>query len=494
MGSIKTQSIYSTAISYIGVVIGFVTSALIMPRILATDQLGLLKLITAVTGVFASVFSFGIAQLFFRSYPIFSKDPDKLSKLFYLAIKIALLGALIALPVYIFTFEDLLNYDIEIEGFEKTETFLYAVFIVIVVRLLYQSLFGYVRMLNQVVIDAIIQNIFLKGGVLILILLFYFEFISYSNLVYVNLALYLFLPLIILLYLVRNKSLPKIKKKVRFTKHEIKEFVSLSMFGMLTTVGGSLYIYMDTLMVSYYLGEEELGVYGTMFLFGVIVVVPARSLKSISVSVLAKAFGEDRLDEIATIYKKSSITLLIVGGYIFAGVWCNLYSVYGYLPEAFSNSAMIVFFIGLAQVIDMLTGVNNEIIASSKYYKLNTLFMIGAITTGFIANIIFIPIYGITGGALATFISITLINIIRLIAVWKLFRIQPFTIHTSKVIVLLILLITGISLLPNLDSYLLNLIYKGGLITLIYFPVIYKLNVSEDINGIIERVIGRFKG
>lgn len=494
MGSIKTQSIYSTIISYVGVVIGFVTAALIMPRVLATDQLGLIKLITAITGVFASVFSFGVGQLLFRTYPIFSKDSGKLGKLFFLSIKIALFGALIGFPVYILSAHELLNYSIKITDFEKTELFIFAIFCVIVARLLYQSLFGYVRMLNQIVIDAIIQNIFLKGGLLVLIVFFYFEMISFSNLVYLNLALYLFFPIIIVGYLLRNKSLPKIRQKVRFTKSEIKEFVSLSLFGMLTTVGGSLYIYMDTLMVSYYLGEVEVGIYGTMFLFGVIVVVPARSLKSISVSVLAKAFGEDRLEEVATIYKKSSITLLIVGGYIFAGVWCNLYSVYGYLPEAFSNSAMIVFFIGIAQVIDMLTGVNNEIIAASKHYKLNTFFMIGAIATGFVANIIFIPIYGVTGGAIATFISITLINIIRLIAVWKLFRIQPFSIHTLKVAVFLILLILGISLLPNLDNYLLNLIYKGGLITLIYFPVIYKLNVSEDINGIIDRVIGRFKG
>lgn len=494
MGSIKTQSTYSTAISYIGVVVGFVTSALIMPRVLATDQLGLLKLVIGVTGVFASFFSFGVAQLFFRSYPIFRKDPDKLSKLFYLAIKISLFGALIALPIYIITYEDLLNYDIDIQGFEKTKTFFYVVFIVIVFRLLYQSLFGYVRMLNKVVIDAIIQNIFLKGGVFILIILFYFQLVSFINLVYVYLALYLFLPFILLIYLLQIKSFPKIKQKVRFTKKEIREFVSLSMVGMLTNVGGAVYIYMDTLMVSYFLGEEELGVYGTMFLFGAIIVVPARSLKSISVSVLAKAFDEDRFDAIATIYKKSSIILLIVGGYIFAGVFCNLYSVFGYLPESFSNTSMIVFFIGLAQVIDMLTGVNNEIIAASKYYKLNIRFMIGAITTGFVANIIFIPNYGITGGALATFISITLINIIRLIAVWKLYQIQPITIHTLKVIMVIIILITGISFLPNLDNYLLNLVYKGGLITLIYFPVIYKLNVSEDINGIFERLIGRIKG
>lgn len=493
MGSIKTQSIYSTIISYIGVAIGFVTAALIMPRVLETDQLGLIKLINAVTAVFASVFSFGVAQLLFRTFPGFSKDPGKLGKLFYLAIKIALFGALIALPVYIFTAQDLFNYTTEIRNFKKTEYFLAAVFIVIIARLLYQSLFGYVRMLNQVVIDAVIQNIFLKGGVLILIIFFYFNLLSYSSLVYINMGLYLFTPIIIVLFLLYTRSLPGIRQKVRFTKSEIKEFVSLSLFGMLTTIGGSLYLYMDILMVNYYLGEAEVGIYGTMFLFGIIVIVPAKSLKSISIPVLAKAIGDKRMEEVATIYKKSSIILLIVGGYIFTGVFCNLYSVYGFLPVEFSGSTMIVFFIGIAQLVDMLTGVNSEIISTSKYYKLNTYIVIIAIVTGFISNIIFIPIYGITGAAFATFLSVLLINLIRYILVWKIYGIQPFTSDTYKVILLLMVTIVLVSLIPNLNNSILNLIFKGLMITIIYLPIIYKLNVSKDINSMMDKYFRRLR-
>jgi O-antigen/teichoic acid export membrane protein len=96
MGVIKSQSIYSTLYSYIGVVLGFVTSALLMPKIMSTEQIGFVKLIVAVTGIFASIFSFGVGQLLFRSFPIYENDLFKRRRLLFLAMKIALIGSVLA--------------------------------------------------------------------------------------------------------------------------------------------------------------------------------------------------------------------------------------------------------------------------------------------------------------------------------------------------------------------------------------------------------------
>jgi O-antigen/teichoic acid export membrane protein len=262
---------------------------------------------------------------------------------------------------------------------------------------------------------------------------------------------------------------------------------------MVTTIGGSLFLYLDTLMVNYYLGESEVGIYGTMFLFGVIVIIPARSLKSISVSVLSRAFKEKNDKTILEIYQKSSITLLIIGGYIFMGVWCNMYSVFGYLPEEFQLGYYVVLCIGIGQLFDMATGVNNELIAASPKYKLNTWFILISIIVGVLVNIALIPGLGINGAGLATLLTIIFVNLLRLIAVFRIYKIQPFTFQTIKVV----LLITGVTLfveyLPNLDNYILNLFFKGGVISLIYLPLVYFMKISEDFNQLITGVISKFK-
>jgi len=493
MGVIKSQSIYSTIYSYIGVVLGFVTSALIMPKILLAEQIGFIKLIVAITGVFASIFSFGIGQLLFRSFPQFENDLYKRRRLLGLSLKVALIGSLVAVPLFFLIASDAFNFSEITEGVNKNTQLLVLIFFTIVARLFYNSLFGYVRMMNNVVIDAFIQNIYHKGGILILLILFYLKVIDFQSFIYAYLILYLFFPILISLYYWLKKDAVGVgqifqapdKTKEGFTKTENKEFLRLLFFGMITTVGGSLYLYLDTLMVNYYLGEAEVGIYGTMFLFGVIVIVPARSLKSISVSVLSRAFKENNMQSVEEIYKKSSITLLIIGGYIFMGVWCNMYSVFGYLPEEFQLGYYVVLCIGIGQLFDMLTGVNNELIAASPHYKLNTYFTIISIVIGIAANILFIPNYGIDGAGYATLLSIAFVNLVRLIAVFKLYRLHPFSSQTIKIICIITIVTLVVQYIPNLTNYLVNLLFKGSIITLLYLPLVYFLKLSGDINDMI---------
>lgn len=499
MGVIRKQSIYASLFSYFGAVIGFVTVALIIPNLLLPEQIGVVKLIGAVTGVFSSVFSFGVGQLLFRMYPVYEADIAKRRKLFFLSLKVALTGSIVALPFFIITATSFFNLAVETPGVEKGSQFLVVVFMAIVARLFYASLFGYVRMMNDVVIDAFIQHVYHKVATLVLLALLFLNIMEVNTFIYLSTAIYFLYPIIIgVRYVVKKDAIkPKTirlrKSTPSFSKGEQKEFFNLLLFGLLTTVGGSLYLYMDTLMVNHYLGEFEVGIYGTMFLFGVVIIIPARSLKSIAVSVLSRSFKENDMDNVALVYTKSSITLLIVGGYLFLGVWCNLYTVFSLLPEEFELGKYVVLFIGLAQVVDMMMGVNNELIAASPHYRWNTWFTLVAIVIGLVVNVGLIPVYGMYGAAVATFVTILAVNLIRLFTVYKIYGVQPFTLDTLKVIFVLVGVGTFVIWLPDTLNPFLNLIYKGGLITFLYVPIIYVLNVSSDVNEIVRKVFRRTK-
>ncbi|WP_107038011.1 lipopolysaccharide biosynthesis protein [Brumimicrobium mesophilum] len=498
MGVIKKQSTISAIFSYIGVVVGFVTSALIMPKILDTNQIGLIKLIVAVSGVFSGIFSLGVGQLLIRSYQKFDSEKEKRSKLYGVAIKVVIFGSLLAIPFYIFGVDSLFNLKSDSLRFTKGTTFLTLVYLTIVARIFYSAIFGYYRMQNEIIIDAFIQNIFHKLGVLVLLVALFLEYFNFSTFIYLYIILYLFFPIIIIYYFQKKKDVDKEvhqidllgrKKKSRFSSIEKKEFLNLLLFGTLTTIGGSLFLYVDTLMVNFYLSESEVGIYGTMFLFGMIVIIPARSLKSISVSVLSKSFQANDFKEITEIYKKSSITLLVIGGYIFIGVWSNMYSVFGYLPESFELGKYVVLFIGIGQLLDMVTGVNNEIIAVSPKYKLNTYFIILSIFLGVGINLWLIPQYGITGAAIATMGTILFVNLMRLITVYKYFKIHPFSTSTIKIILLIVGLTLLMEVIPNIENHFINLLIKGSLITIIYLPIVYYSKVSEDLNQMIDKLL-----
>ena len=493
MGSIKRQSISSTIISYLGVVIGFVSSAILMPLVFLPSQIGFIKLIFAALGIFSSIFSLGVFQLQFRLYPQLSHDQKKLNYLFYYSLRISLIGTLLAAPFFIYFSGDLLNINKLTEGIDKSNLLIVIVFIAIFARLIYNSFLGYIRMMGDIIVDALLQNIVLKGGLLLFIILFYFDYITFSDYIYLLLSLYILYPVLALIYMKFQLYLPAYIKGFRFDKHEIVETTRLATFGTLSTIGGTIYLYLDTLMINEYLGEAEVGIYGTMFLFGIIINIPARGLKSVSQSVLSHAIESGDIDKVKVVYQKSSATLFALGGLIFLGVWSNLYSVFSYLPVEFLDSELVVLFISIAQLIDMSFGVNSEIINGSPHYKLNTFFIFLSIIFAVLANVMLIPLYGVNGAAFATLLAFLSVNIVRMIAIYHFYKIQPFSFKTLYNLLLIIGVAIIMGIIPNFDHYIINLFWKGFLVLLIYIPSIYFLNLSEDLKDIIDKLLKRVK-
>ena len=493
MGNIKTQAILATLFSYFGVIAGFVTSALLLPKYLEINQLGLIKLITASIGLLSSIFSLGVVQFFYRTYAQFSNEVNKRNQLFYFGLKLVLFGSLLAFPVFYFFRNSLINYSTPTPEFNKTAFFLIAVFVAIVARILYNSIFGYIRMLGKVVIDAFVQNIVYKAGLLVIVILFVFNQIDFSNVVYLTIFLSILFPVIGWIYLMYRQKFPAYSRGKFFSRTEKREFINLSFFGSLAAVGGSLYIYLDTFMVNYMLDEKAVGIYGTMFLFGVLVSIPARNLKSVSVSYISSSFATNDIDKIQALYQRSSNTLLAIGGVLFLGIISNMHVVFKFLPEAFSQTYWIVFFIGSAQLIDMLTSINIEILASSKHYKLNTLFVFISIITAAIFNLLLIPVMGLNGAAIGTFLAIFMNNLVRCIALWKYYGLQPISKNSFKLILLIIFIYFLLIFIPHLSNLAIDFLFRGTLITLTYFVGLYYLRAAIDINKWIDDFLVKLK-
>ena len=123
------------------------------------------------------------------------------------------------------------------------------------------------------------------------------------------------------------------------------------------------------------IGPSEIAIYSTSFFFGIFCSIPARGLKRISSVVLAEAWENGDLQTVKDVYHKSSLTLFLIGVYLFLGVWINIDYIFLLLPESYSAGKTVILIIGIAQLLDLITGVNNEIITSSTYYKYTTYFL-----------------------------------------------------------------------------------------------------------------------
>ena len=93
------------------------------------------------------------------------------------------------------------------------------------------------------------------------------------------------------------------------------------------------------------------------------------------------------------------------------------------------------------------------------------------------------------GAALSTLIVLLFFNTVKIWYVKKRFNIYPFT---RKTVYLLLILTAVYSMFFfwNFNLHpILNIVLKGALISVSYLILVYKLNISSDINTIINKFI-----
>ena len=78
------------------------------------------------------------------------------------------------------------------------------------------------------------------------------------------------------------------------------------------------------------------------------------------------------IDQIRSIYSKSSINQLIIGGLMFLGIWLNIDDGLSLLPEKFQGGRLVVLFIAFSQLFNVTTGVNGIIVPESNSASINS--------------------------------------------------------------------------------------------------------------------------
>ena len=94
-----------------------------------------------------------------------------------------------------------------------------------------------------------------------------------------------------------------------------------------------------------------------------------------SIPTLSKSWKDKDYKKIALIYQRSGINLLIASLGIFLVVWLNYtdaVKTFG-LKTDYLQSQSIFFFLGIARIIDLGTGVNAQIIGTSIFWRFDLL-------------------------------------------------------------------------------------------------------------------------
>ena len=165
---------------------------------------------------------------------------------------------------------------------------------------------------------------------------------------------------------------------------------------------------------------------------------PQRAIISSAVGPLSHAWKEKDYAKINRIYHRSSINQLIFACALFSLIWLNFDDGIAtfHLKNDYSAAKWMFFFIGLARIVDMGTGLNGHIIATSTYWRFDFFTGLILMTLTIPLNYFFTKQMGGVGTALSNLISFTVYNFIRYLFLLKRFKMQPFDLKTFYTLVL----------------------------------------------------------
>jgi len=325
----------------------------------------------------------------------------------------------------------------------------------------------------------------------IMLLLFsvYWQLISKDTFIYC-LALAYFLQLLAIMIYAFNIKMPVFRFVV---PHNVKEIFGYSFFIIVSGGVAVMLVDFDKVMIPFYLKVSENALYSVAIFIATVIIVPSRAMTQIIYPITAKLMAENKHDELNDLYKKSAINLQVIGGLLMLGIFLNINQIYLLIPGKYATGTLVVFLIGLSKFYDLILGNNNAIILNTKYYKTVLAFGFLLVFLMIGLNMLFIPLYGIVGAALATLISVIVYNTIKLLFVVTKMDLYPFTKNTLKSFAIIGSVFLAFYFWDFPFHPFINIGLKSILISLVYIFLNYKLRISEEVNGVIESVLKKLK-
>lgn len=492
MGIIRKQTIAGTVYTYLGVLIGFLTTGIIMPRILSTDQVGLLNLLIAYSGLLATFANAGTMGATIRDFA-FYRDDDKEHNGFLFNILIINLGGAVLCAAVYFIFRDMLAE----ASVEKSAIFAHYMFYLIPFTLAVQffNVFDvYHRVLYLAVRPTMLKEFLQRALILVALGVYWFFGIDFDYMVLMYFLAVLIPTVLLVTSLIGTKQLHLRPNKAFLTPERKKSLLSVCSYGIVTTVSGMLLYNIDTIMVNHYLGVSQAGIYSIAFFFGTLVVMPSRMLKKIAGTVISESWVKGDMSTVQSVYTKSSITQSAIGVFLLLGMWVNIDNIYEILPAEYAAGAYVILFIGLANLIDMTTGVAGVILSISEAYRYYTLFALVLIASAVGFNIILIPIWGLAGAAIAAMFSLLIFGAIQMQFLWSRYRLQPFIGKHLLLVITAALAYLAAWLVPVITPFYVDLFVRSTVLTVVFAGLMYILEVSEDANKTVGIIINRLRG
>jgi O-antigen/teichoic acid export membrane protein len=373
---------------------------LLIARHYGASTLGVFNLVLALL-TFGTIFSrLGLDMYVIRVLPGIENDKTLVAGFIQKTFKLLFVGSIVSM-LFLMISSSLINQNI-FKSFDASDYLI--VLAMLVIPFTYFSVIPEIfRGFQDIKIYSFYRNL-AQNLLVLLILAFFINFLNITLDPVWVLYVVLFVVTIVMAYHLYNFL--KERNISLFSKGNYKENILINSYPMLFT--SSMMFLMgnvDSLMISYYLDEHQVGIYSAIIKLSLAITFILASVNNYILPKISKAYSSGEIDKLVKLYQ-NSIKLIVFSTFPII-ITMLLYPSFflGLFGEEFKSYTNVFYVVLLMSFIFVLIGpvINILNMINQQLYVKNIIFI--ALILNISLNLVLIPFLGILGAAVGTMIS-----------------------------------------------------------------------------------------
>lgn len=480
MGIVFKHSSWNLVLTVLGFLFGAFNTLQLATTYLDDDYFGLWGYILSTAFLLFPLMSFGVHNTIVKYYSTYETKKERDNFLTQMMVW-PLLG-LIPVVLVVLIFNDNIQSLISTKN-PMVGDYVWAIILVATFQAYFEIFYAWTKVYLKTIGGNFLKEVFYRVAATITLVMVAMGTITQIQFIY-SLVLIYFLRMLAMAVMALHTYMPSI----RF--HKLVATRELLWYSILMIIAGSVgtaLIDLDKSMLNQYVNIENISYYNVAVFIATVIAIPARGMAQIVHPLTAGFFNRGNLAEVENLYKRSSLNLSIVGGFLLLLILCNVHEFYTFMPPEFAVAIPVVFLISIVKYSENLLGSNNAILYNTNLYQWTLwLGLVFAVVAIFL-NLWLIPIYGLIGAAVATCVAYLVYAFAKAYYVYLKLHIHPWTKQTSFTLAILALMTSAFYFWDFQWNSYWNILLKSTLITIVFGTIIYFSKLSTEINTIVDR-------
>jgi len=482
MGIVAKQSIYNIISIGFAFLIGAVNMLFLYPTFPGKEFQGLIVALLANSNLIQPFISFGVQHTLIKYFSD-SKSKEERDRLLWFSLFLPLVILLFLFPFYHYFNLEILNF--LSNGNQGVSRFPFLIVTVAIATAYFEVFFSWVRVHLKSVFGNFLKEVYPRFLTFVLLLAYAFRWIDLDLFISLLIGGY-YLRLIIIMIYSFLVYFPSFQFKLPLAWKSMLRYSSLI---FLSGAAASFILDIDKSMIYSLTTEANVAFYAVALYIAAVIEAPGRAMFQITSPLVAQALNTNDTNRLERLLKKSSINLIIVATILFLVINLNLNDFYQLInQDGYSSAIGVVIIVSVGKLFSMSMGCLNNIISNSKYYSYVFWFSVSSAILAVVLNYYFIKSFGIMGAAFATLTVLLFINTCKIILVYLLYKIHPYSIKTLGVVVCGAFIFTIISLIPSVGSPWLSIPLRSILILGLFSIALVVFRWSEDVEEVFTKI------